>query len=127
MSDTATVSTADQKIRADEYDVRLTVTRETTDPDGHTRYSYVIADHTTGEVLHTGDDITTGAWMDHGPTQALETLAAFLSAAAESYPDGENADLFPPHICERAQMVSEELSCIIFEINDETSPISFDQ
>lgn len=34
--------------------------------------------------------------------EGLESLLSFLSAAAESYPDGENADLFDPAIVEWA-------------------------
>ena len=40
-------------------------------------------------------DIRTGVGGQAEPEEMLATLLSFLTAAVESYPDGENADLFP--------------------------------
>jgi len=54
----------------------------------------------------------------------MESMLAFLEAAAESYPDGENADLFPIPVVEWAQHNSDEICMIRTEI--ESGPMITD-
>lgn len=67
-----------------------------------------------GGVEHTGADLS--GW---GGTQGmLENLLGFLSAAAESYPDGENADLFSAPVVEWAHQNSDEISMLACELEE---------
>ncbi len=50
--------------------------------------------------------------------EAFESLLSFLAAAASSYPDGENADLFPKAVCEWVQGCSDELSMLQCELQE---------
>jgi hypothetical protein len=114
-----TASTADQKTGADEHDVRLTVSRVRTDPDGRGVYACTIADHHSGAQLYRSEDLFTGCYMDHGPRFALGQFAGFLAAAAESYAyageDGENAGMYPLPVVQRAQLVADELSMLTWD------------
>jgi len=62
-----------------------------------------------------GDDLA--GWGDH--KAMMETLLAFLEAAAESYPDGENADLFPAPVVAWAHQNSDEISILRMELEGE--------
>lgn len=80
------------------------------------QYSYRI---TTDDWQYVGNDIHSGCGKDVDITDAARTLFAFLSACAESltYRDvhgygGDNADLFPSHVGEWAQMNSDELAML---------------
>lgn len=73
-----------------------------------------------GFTLDFGNDITSPYWPG-GDKQfqcvdAVRTLIAFLSAAAESGPDGENADLFSPATREWAEQHSDELTMLDLEL-----------
>ena len=75
------------------------------------RYGYSIADKSAlpDELpLATGTDLTCVGEPDL--CEALRTLLTFLSAAIESYPDGENADLFPASLLDVLQGCSDEVS-----------------
>lgn len=87
---------------------RTGITRER-----RTRYGYRIIER---RWEHVGDDLETGVGFDHGETYMVGALAGFLGAAAESYPDGEHADLFPPHVVEAAHQNSDELSMLALEL-----------
>jgi hypothetical protein len=103
-------------------DLTLTVRRVRTDADGHTVYASTITETATGTELHADTDLSTGAWMDKGPEHTLGILVGFLSAAAESWnhsgPEGENAQIFPAHVTERAAAVSDELDMLSIELDE---------
>jgi hypothetical protein len=65
-----------------------------------------------------GSDLN--GWGDAG--DMMESLLGFLGAFAESFPDGENADLFPKELGEWAQANSDEIAMLeseLFEQNEE--------
>lgn len=63
------------------------------------QYGYRITDLSAhdgrGHVLAEGDDLRSGSGVEIDLADMLGTLLGFLAAFLESYPDGENADLFP--------------------------------
>ncbi len=61
-----------------------------------------------------GDDLS--GWGDHRVMMA--TMLTFLGAAAEAYPDGENANLFPVPVAEWAQQNSDEISIFAYELEE---------
>lgn len=71
---------------------------------------------------HEGSDLSSAPQYtdnEEGYRTSFSALLSFLSAAAESYPDGENADLFPPDVVEWARQNSDEISMIQSEIDGE--------
>jgi hypothetical protein len=56
-------------------------------------------------------------WGDHAGM--MGDMLAFLEAAAESYPDGESADLFPKPVVEWAQQNADEISILRTEIEED--------
>lgn len=54
-----------------------------------------------------------------GTRHAFCSLLNFLGACAESYPDGENATLFPAEVAEWAQVVQDELAVLRCEIEED--------
>lgn len=97
--------------------VHLRVERNGEDWEGRTVYYYSITGH--GQDHRRYQDLHTGVGMDHGPLAMLGTLLSFLTACAESYPDGENADMFPPEVAEWAAQHSDELTMLALEIEGE--------
>lgn len=65
------------------------------------RYGYTITD-VEGMREYVGDDIRSGVSAELDVDDAFASLLSFLSAAVESYPDGENAELFPSWVIEFA-------------------------
>lgn len=53
-----------------------------------------------------GDDLA--GWGNAG--EMLESFLSFVAACGESYPDGENADLFPPAVGEWARSNADDLA-----------------
>lgn len=94
-------------------DLGLYVTQGGKDFERRTIYRYRIF-HDDGSIdngtLHTGVD------LDPGPKVMLRTLANLLTAAAESSPDGENADLFPEQVVELADV--DQLSMLALGIEE---------
>lgn len=88
------------------------------DAEDRVHYRYVIED-ANGNELESGDDLRSGvgAPVDYPATMA--TLLSFLMAAAESYPDGESANLFQPNTVEWAALNDDELSMARLEIDPE--------
>ena len=88
--------------------------------EGRTCYRWHI-DFPTGSTF-TGNDLKSGC---QGGTlqEGMASLLSFLSAAAESYPDGENADLFPTAVTEWAYQNSDEISLLGIEIEEATEPL----
>lgn len=82
--------------------------------DGRTVYEW----HIYGDCHDlTGHDLKSG--VGGGSLQeGLESLLTFLGAFAESYPDGENADLFPAELAEWAQQNSDEISMASLELEE---------
>lgn len=66
------------------------------------RYGYTITD-VEGQREYVGDDIRSGADAVMSVDDAFAALLSFLTAAAESYPGGENAGLFPSWVVELAE------------------------
>jgi hypothetical protein len=96
-----------------------------TDPDGRTRYRYVIE---SGDVTHEATDLRSGC---QGGTLAegFASLLAFLEAAAEAHRawlDGrtsDNAGSFPWWVEELAHHYSDELAALREELGE--NPESF--
>lgn len=89
---------------------------------GRIRYRYHID---TPAWSHTDDDLQSGA-MGGSLASGMESLLTFLSACAESIAysrhsgrEGENADLFPPHVAEWADHNSSELEYALLDLQDE--------
>lgn len=83
-------------------------------PDGRQKYRWYI-DIRAGKF--TGDDLASG--VGGGSLQSgLESLLSFLGACGESYPDGENAELFPPAVAAWAAQNSDELSLASMELEE---------
>lgn len=55
-------------------------------------------------------------WGDH--KAMMEDMLGFLGAAAESYPDGEHAELFPVAVVEWAHQNSDEISILACELEE---------
>lgn len=99
--------------------VTLFVERQGRDWENRTIYRYEIAGvWNGGQVYDDGMDLHTGVGLDHGPRDMLGTLISFLTACAESSPDSENTHLFPAGVAEWAQVHSDELTVIAFEIEE---------
>lgn len=84
-------------------------------------YTYVI---TAADWTYSGSDLHSGVGDLVNEAGALQTLADFLHACAESrsYGNGasagENADLFPDHVGAWAQQYSDELGLLAAESDD---------
>jgi hypothetical protein len=90
--------------------------------DGRTRYRWEII-FPDGSDMH-GHDLRSGCGGGD-LTLGLESLLAFLSAAAESCRyrmatgrEGENEDLFPPNVVEFAYQHDDEISLLQCEIEE---------
>lgn len=89
--------------------------------DGRDRYRYHIDIPSLG-VDYSCDDLQSGC--GGGSLQSgLSSLLTFLSACGESYPDGENADMFPAHIAEWAAQHSDDLSVLACELDETPNAI----
>lgn len=55
--------------------------------------------------------------------EGMLSLLSFLYAAAESYPDGENADLFPPAVVAWADSCADDLTMLQLEIDESPETI----
>ena len=94
--------------------VRLSVHRlPHPDAEGRSVYRWAVGDMAQGE------DLRTGVRLDHGPQAMLGTLASFLGACGESYPDGENADLFSPAVARWAAEHTDDLAMLSYELEGE--------
>lgn len=82
-----------------------------TDSRGATKWRWYID---IGNREFQGDDLS--GWG--GTQEMLENLLAFLGAAAESFPNGENADLSPAPVVEWAHQNSDELSMLACELEE---------
>lgn len=97
----------------------VSIDHEGTDYESRQRYVYVI---TTAEWQYVGNDISSGAGAAVDESDMLRSLFSFLSACAESrdyaerhgmaYTDTDNSTLFPDHVGEWTQSVSDELSML---------------
>jgi len=100
----------------------LTVSADgTRDEEGRVNYAYTIA---AGDWEHTGNDLHSGVGATPDVREGMESLASFLSAAAESYAytmrtgqASENASLFPEHVTEAAYTDSDELDMLAFALS----------
>lgn len=79
-------------------------------PDNRTVYEYFIDGP---GWTHSANDLKSGCG---GGTlqEGMESLLSFLGAAAESYPDGENSDLFPAW----AHQNSDEITLLGIELKE---------
>lgn len=73
----------------------------------------------TPEFTHIDGEMRTGMGGDT-IVSMFENYLGFLSACAESYPDGENADLFPPTVGEWAKANSDDIDAVRCSICDES-------
>lgn len=64
---------------------------------------------------HSGDDLT--GWGNAG--EMMGSLLSFLAACAESYPDGDCADLFPAEVAEWAQQESDGIGMMAFDLEED--------
>lgn len=79
----------------------IKVQRLRTEPDGRSRWQYVIRD-TDGTRLFKGRDFQSGCFIPATPDGMLDVLASYLTAWLEALQYGsdysENRDLFPSHL-----------------------------
>jgi hypothetical protein len=83
--------------------------------DGRVRYRWQI--NMPDGTEYSDDDIQSGC-QGGSLQEGMESLLSFLGAAAESYPDGENADLFPLEVVEWAAQHSDEISMAQLEVEE---------
>lgn len=89
--------------------------------ENRTRYRYHI--DMPDAKSFTGSDLKSG--VGGGSLQeGMCSLLSFLDACAESYPDGDNADLFPKRIAEWAQQNSDEIGMLRCEIEEQKDLIN---
>lgn len=87
------------------------------DHEGRIVYRYIIED-AEGRVLEEGSDLRSGAGADVDYRFAVTALLSFLGACAESWPDGENVDLFTAQAGEWAHQHSDELAMAQIELEE---------
>lgn len=85
--------------------------------EGRVRYRYFL-DFEEGPEAYSASDLRSGCGESVDHRAMLATLLNFLGACAESFPDGENADLFPREVGEWARGMSDELAMLRLEIED---------
>lgn len=84
--------------------------------DGRTAFAYCIYD-SNGELLYQDNDLSSAA---SSALEGMQSLVSFLLACAESESEeSENYSLFPASVREWAEMVSDELTMISLEIEEE--------
>lgn len=101
------------------------------------RYKYTIGN---SKWCHEADDLQSGCNEVVGPAslqRGMATLLSFLTACAESrryatrrYGDpmnGENSNLFPPHVGEWAEQHSDELAMLEYELNEHPGLLTDDE
>jgi hypothetical protein len=110
---------------SDTSTIHISPTRR--DPDGRVVWRYIIEDH-DHHVLDDATDLRSGTGDDIDPHQAMATLLAFLTAAAEAYRHtmngqcSDNIDLFPPDVTEWAYQHDEELAALALELTEPDTP-----
>lgn len=95
----------------------LHLSAEGSDSEGRQQYRYVIED-SEGNELAEGNDLRSGCGDPVDYLDVMETLIGFLTACAESHPDGENADLFPEAVAIWADQHSDELAMAGYELSE---------
>lgn len=85
---------------------RLTVAVDGRTSEGRTVYRYTVC--TPSGANYSNNDLRSGC-QGGDQQEGMFSLLAFLSACAESYPDGENADMFPIGIAEWAAANQDEI------------------
>lgn len=92
-------------------------TEVTTDNRDRARFELYFDD---GREPYVDDKLRSGVGGFRSTVDAFESFLAFLEAAAESYKyDGDNTDLFPPHIVEWAADHSDDICDARCSICDE--------
>lgn len=77
----------------------------------------------TPTFTHTDKELRSGIGGFPSAVEAFESYLSFLEAAAESYPDGENADLFPPHVVQWACENADEIGMARSDLCDENGHV----
>jgi len=72
-----------------------------------------------GDERYVDKELRSGCGGFRSTVEIFESFLGFMFACAESYPDGENADLFPPHIAQWCSENQDELCFVLPEITDE--------
>ena len=88
--------------------------------EGRQHYEWAI-DDADGKQLGTDNDLHSGVGSPADYREAMESLLAFLGAAAESTDGGENADLFPIAVVEWARENSDEIGSLAYELEEGTN------
>jgi len=83
---------------------RVSVCANGRDEANRTRYTYAI---TLPTGTYYNDDLRSGG--DGTEREGMNSLLTFLTACAESYPDGDDADMFPRNVAEWAAENAEEI------------------
>ncbi len=87
----------------------------------------VVLDH----KIYNEADLKSGCWSRPTETEMLETLLAFLGAAAESYRyagmEGENSNLFPEPVAKWASENSDEISVAQGNLEEEAKAEQFNK
>jgi len=87
------------------------------DWEGRVVWNWQVEAHGIGHF--TGSGLCSGVGAEPDPREGLDSLLVFASAAGESWPDGENADLFPPALAEHFASISDDLAMLAMEVNPE--------
>lgn len=85
--------------------------------EGRVRYRYFL-DFEEGPEAYSDSDLRSGCGESVDHRAMLAALLKFLGACAESFPDGENADLFPRGVGEWARRMSDELAMLEFNLSE---------
>ena len=97
-------------------DATLSLTHVKREDDGRLRCTFVLE---APGLSYTDNQMRTGVGARLKWVELFENFIGFMTACAESYPDGENATLFPAHV---AQWISDnvsEIECLHCDITDE--------
>lgn len=80
---------------------------------------YAVMHLDIGDRTYTDDSMQSGQGGFQGMVTIFETYIGFLRAAQESYPDGENADLFPAWVLEALEEHKDEIAVVGCVLCDE--------
>jgi len=71
------------------------------------------------DIDYIDSEMRSGHWGFKNTVEIFETFLSYMDACAESYPDGENADLFPPHVAAWCSEHRDDIGYARMDITDE--------
>lgn len=94
----------------------LSLTHVKRQDDGRLRCTFVLE---APGLSYTDDQMRSGVGAQLRWVDLFENFLGFMEACAESYPDGDNATLFPPHFAQWISDHKTEIECARCDICDE--------